>query len=135
MPATNDGAESRSGCLAGRFFAGAMRLVLVYPLMSIGSLVGQRAQEAAFPQVGTPYEGALAGIIVSALIGLSLWRRALGQDGWRSRMADATLATVSAVWLAGLVIVWSTQAPVSELLIPWVACLGGAAGIAALLRA
>ncbi|MFO8082126.1 MAG: hypothetical protein R6V07_17740 [Armatimonadota bacterium] len=135
MPAINDGAESRPGCLAGRFFAGAVRLVLVYPLASIGSLVGQRAQAALLPQVGTPYEGALAGIIVGALIGLSLWRAALAEDGWRPRMADATLATVSAVWLAGLVIVWSTQAPSWELLIPWAACLGGAAGIAALLRA
>jgi hypothetical protein len=130
----NDAAGSSPGC-AGRLLGGAARLVLIYPLASIGSQVGERVQEALFRQVGTPYEGAFVGIMIGALIGLSLWRAALGERGWRPQMADATLATVAVVWLAAVLIAHTAQAGVSELLIPWAACLAGAGGVAVLLRA
>lgn len=130
-----DGEHDRAGCLAGRLLGGAARLVLVYPLAAIGSQLGRAAQRAVWPDLGTPYEGALIGILAGVLIGLSLWLTAIRADGWRRPLADATLVTVAALWLAVLLLPATARLPASELLLPWAACLGGAAAIAILLKA
>ncbi|MFW5867531.1 MAG: hypothetical protein ACOCX2_06920 [Armatimonadota bacterium] len=135
MPAVNDGGERRPGCVAGRLLAVLARLALVYPLVSIGLQLGEEVQRRLWPQIGTPYEGAFVGIIIGGLIGLSLWRRALGGDGWRAGLADATLATVALLWLGAIVLGARTPLPASELTVPWTACLVGSGGIALLLRA
>lgn len=134
MTVSTDGADSRPGCLTGRLLGAAARLTLVYPLLSIGSQLGQAAENALLPQVGTPYEGALLGAVAGLAIGLSLWLRSLGPAGWRSQLADATLALVSAVWLAALIAGMTGRFTADDLIVPWLACLTGSAGIAALVR-
>ncbi|MGI5819120.1 MAG: hypothetical protein ACOX9R_13605 [Armatimonadota bacterium] len=127
-------AERRPGCIGGRLLGAAARLVLVYPLVSIASRLGQAAQQALWPQVGTPYEGALVGIIIGAAVGLSLWRSAVDPVGWRPVLAGATLVAVSAIWLTALIASSTGLVEGREMLVPWAACLFGSAGIAALLR-
>jgi hypothetical protein len=135
MAETSDGAERRPGCSAGRLLGAVARLILVYPLVSIASHVGQQAQRALWPEPGAPYEGALAGILLGLVVGLALWGKAISEARWRSRLAEATLATVALVWLVGLLVVHGRPVAATDLLVPWAVCLVGAAGIAALLRA
>lgn len=133
MSEVTDGADGRPGCAAGRLLGGAVRLALVYPLVSIGSHLGQAAQQALVADGGTPYEGAFLGIIAGILIGLSLWRRAVEPDGWRGRVADVTLALMSALWL-GALFAMPAGLGAGELVTAWSAGLVGSAGIAVLLR-
>ena len=134
MAEVSDGAENRSGCLIGRLLGAVARLVLVYPLVCIGSSVGQSAQLELWPDVGTAYEGALAGSLLSLVIGLSLWLGAIARDGWRPLLANAALACVTAVWLATILVGATDRMGTQETLMPWIACLSGSALIALLLR-
>ena len=127
--------ERRPDRVAGRLLGGLARLVLAWPMVSIGLQLGRQVQWKFWPQVGTPYEGALIGSVVGLVIGLSLWRSALRPDGWRPRLADTTLVTVTLLWLGALVVAATRHIPASELMIPWSACILGSAGIAAVLRA
>lgn len=135
MTEVNDGAEGRPGCLIGRLLGAVARLVLVYPLVCIGSEVGQSAQSAVWPEMGTPFEGALAGGIAGLAIGISLLVRSRGPDGWRPRLADATLATVTLIWLAALLAGWAGRFTAEDALVPWIACVVGSGAIALVLRA
>jgi hypothetical protein len=134
MEHATDEAERRPGCGAGRLPGGLARLALVYPLVSLGSQVGQAVQRALWPGLGTPYEGAAAGVVAGAVVGLSIWRSSLQPDGWRTRLADLTLVLLTAVWAGALVsgtqVAWSGR----EALTLWAGILIGTALIAGLLR-
>jgi len=125
--------DGRPGCLAGRLLGGLVRLVLLYPLLSIGSQLGQTAQTALWPAVGTPYEGALVGAIAGLAIGVGLWRSALATD-WRAMLADATFVVVTALWLVAIALALSGRIGAADLVVPWAACLAGSGAIAMLLR-
>jgi thiol:disulfide interchange protein len=123
MQMSGRSAEGRTGCAAGRLLGALMRLVLVYPLLSMGSHLGQAVQEALQPQGDTPYEGAAAGAVVALVIGLSLLRVAMRGTGWRGPLADATFVLVTALWLMGLAATMTGTIAMEERLIPWGACL------------
>ncbi|MBD3291706.1 MAG: hypothetical protein GF393_02180 [Armatimonadia bacterium] len=135
MTEAGNGTEGRPGCLIGRLLDAAARLVLVYPLICMGSAAGQSAQRALWPDLGTPYEGVLAGSMLGLIVGVSLWLSTRGTGGWRARLADATLATVTVVWLAALYAGVGGCLDGQGAWVPWTACLAGAAGIAMVLRA
>ncbi len=126
--------DGRPGCLAGRLLGGLVRLVLLYPLLSIGSRLGQTAQTALWPAVGTPYEGAAVGAVVALVIGLSLWRTSQGARDRRAMLADATFVAVAGLWLGALALGMTGRLGPRDLVAPWTACLAGAAAIALLLR-
>ena len=125
--------DGRPGCSAGRLLGGLVRLALLYPLMSIGSQLGQAAQSALWPAAGTPYEGALVGAVAGVAIGLGLWRSALGED-WRAMLADATFVVVTALWLAAIALALTGRIAAEDVVVPWAACLVGSGAIAVLLR-
>jgi len=135
MTAPGRGVEGRPGCLAGRLLGAVTRIVLVYPLISVGSQLGQAGETALFPGLGTPYEGALLGALAGIVIGLGLVRGALEPEGWRAQLADATLVLVCVLWLAAVVAGLTGRVGMADVIVPWGASLAGAAGIAGLLRA
>ena len=134
MPETTDGAERHPGCITGRLLGAVARMILIYPLVSVGSQLGQQAQRALETNSGAPYEGAIVGLIVGLAIGVSLWRKAMSEAGWRGHLADATLVVVCVVWLASLIIGATRPISAQDFVVPWSASLVGAAAIVALLR-
>lgn len=123
-------AEDRTGCATGRLFGALMRLVLVYPLLSMGSQLGQAAQRAVLPRGGTPYEGATFGAITALVIGLSLVRVSMRGTSWRGPLADATFVLVTALWLMGLAATMTGTILPEQRLIPWGSCMFVAAVVA-----
>ncbi len=134
MTANGRDTDGRPGCFAGRLLGGLARLVLLYPLLSMGSQLGQAAQRALWPAVGTPYEGALVGSIAGLAIGLGLWRSALAAEDWRAALADATFVVVTALWLAAIALAMTGRIGAADLVVPWAACIVGSGAIALLLR-
>lgn len=127
-------AGGRPGCVPGRLFGALARLILVYPLVSIGSRLAQAGQTSLWPEVGTPYEGAFVGAVVGLAIGISLWLSAIVTVGWRARLAETALASVCVIWLGAIVGVATGHLAAADVTAPWAVCLAGAGAVAVLLR-
>lgn len=126
----------RPGCLLSRLPGKLLRLVLIYPIMSMGSQGGRWVQTALRPGDvdSTPYEGALLGLALGLMVGVGLWRRAIGAGGWRSDLSQLTLAVLTAIWLVAAALVVAGVIAPEEALIAYAAALTGGAAVLALMQ-
>ncbi len=112
-----------------------IRLVLVYPPMSMGSQVGRWMQGVLREgSPGTPYEGALLGVLLGLFVGLGLWRGAIGPMGWRSDASHLALGLLSAVWLVAVALRLSATIASEEALIAYALALLGGSVVLAVVR-
>lgn len=115
--------------------AGALaRLVLACVPALMGANVGRWLQMLVVPAAGSPYEGAVLGAALGLVTGLVLARRGATVRGGLGGLADLALCLGAAIWVAGIALRATGNAPPGDVAAAWAAALSGLVAVAALTR-